>query len=177
MAPLPGNNTDILFLDYVTCGEPHTTQVRFNDDGSVTEAMDLLDEILTAISGRLRLLTVTGARVRAMGGSVSLPVTWGGSSTYGSGAGAHFESAYYMDFIGRSALGRRARLAVFGATAPADITNDDFRVTSSEDSGVLAAVNALNAGTGVGIAIDGLAVTWYPYVNIGTNAYWRNHIR
>lgn len=177
MAALPSNSTDVLYVDYTTCGEPHTIQMRFNDDGSVTEAMSKVDEVLTALSPLLRLITITGARVRAMGGSVSLPVTWGGDATYGSGAGVHFETAYYADMIGRSDLGVRVRMAVFGFHAPADITNDDFRLTAAESSDVSNAIDALNASTGVAIAVDGLHATWYPYINVGTNAYWRNHIR
>lgn len=177
MAPLPSNNTDVLFVDYNTCGEDHTAQVRFNDDGSVTEAMSLLDTVLTALSSRLRLITIVGARVRAAGGSITVPVTWAGDPTYGGSAGVHFESAYFCDFIGRSDLGRRVRLAIFGFNSPADITNDDFRVTAAEDSGVEDAIAALNAATGVAIAVDGIHANWYPYANIGTNAYWRNHIR
>lgn len=177
MAPLPSNSTDVLFVDYTTCGESHTLQMRFNDDGSVTEAMSKVDEVLTAISSRLRLITITGARVRGAGGSVSLPVTWSGDPTYGTGSGAHFESAYFADFIGRSDLGRRVRMSVFGLNIPADTSGEDFRITSGEDAGVSAAVTALNASTGVAIAVDGVSATWYPYVNIGANAYWRNHIR
>jgi len=177
MAPLPSNNTAVLFVDYTGCGEGHTAQVRYGTGSSATDAMTLLDAVWTAMTPRLRLVTITGARVRDIGTNVTYPVTWTGASTYGSGAGFHFESAYYADFVGRSIDGRRCRLAFFCAIAPADVTNDDFRVTAAENSDVDDAITALNAGSDVPVTISGGAVNWQLYTNIGTNAYWRNRIR
>jgi len=177
MAPLPSNNTAVLFVDYSGCGENHTVQVRYGTGASAADAMTLLDAVWFAMSPRLRLVTVTGARVRDISTNVTYPVTWTGAVNYGSGAGFHFESAYYADFVGRSIDGRRCRLAFFCAQAPADITSNDFRVSATESTDVDDAITALNAGTDVPVTISGQAVNWQTYTNIGTNAYWRNRIR
>lgn len=177
MAPLPSNNTNIMFLDYNTCGEDHTLQVRYSGDGSLEGAQNVADAVLTAMGGALRLITVLGARVQLKDENFSLPTAWGGSSTYGGSAGAHNESAYYADFIGRTSHGRRVRLAVFGLAVPADSSNQDFRLTSADSGAVSDAVDVLNAAGENAVGIDDFAAIWYPYANIGTNAYWRNKIR
>jgi len=177
MAPLPSNSTAVLFVDYSGCGEDHTLQVRYGSGSSANDAMTLLDAVWSAMSPRLRLVTISGARVRDISTNVTYPVTWTGASTYGSGAGVHFEAAYYADFVGRSIDGRRCRLAFFCAAAPADVTNDDFRVTAAENADVSDAIDALNAGSDVPVSISGQAVNWQLYANIGTNAYWRNRLR
>jgi len=177
MAPLPSNTTAVLYVDYDTCSEGHTLQVRFGTTSSVSEAMDFVDALLTAMASVMFLHTITGARVRDLGGSVTYPVTWTGATTYGTGAGVHNASAYYMDFIGRSIGGRRCRIAVFGVGFASDDTNDDFRITAGESALVQNCLDALEAGAAVPVAIDGDPVSWHQYANIGTNAYWRNHIR
>lgn len=177
MAPLPVNSTATLFVDYQTCGEGHTLQIRFGVGGSAGDAMTVADALLTALSGELRLITIQGARVRDLGGSVTYPVTWTGAATYGSGAGLHFETAYYMDFVGRSLDGRKCRVSVFGHAAPADLTGDDFRMFASDSSAVANALTALEADPNTPVSISGDTVNWHQYADIGTNAYWRNRIR
>jgi len=177
MAPLPSNNTNVLYLDYITCLEPHTTQIRFGSGAGIGGAMTVLNDLLAAIDNSIRNLDVIGARVRDQFTNVTYPVTWTGLSSYGSGAGTHNESAYYWDFVGRSIDGRRCRVAVFGAVLPADATNNDFRITAGESTRVQDCLDVLEAGIDCPVSISGQAVNWQQYVNIGTNAYWRNNIR
>jgi hypothetical protein len=139
--------------------------------------MTSVDLFLQAIDPVLRLLTVTGARHRVFGGTVSLPVTWTGAATYGTGAGDHNESANYFDFVGRSENGRRVRVAVFGTSVQADTSGHDYRFASSAEANVAAAVIELNTPSDRWLAIDNFKPTWYAYANVGNNAYWRNRIR
>lgn len=177
MAPIPSNNTAVLFVDYQTCGEDHTVQCRFDAPSTVDDAMAAVAAVWGAMDSLLYLCTVTGARVRANGSNITLPVAWPEAATFGSGAGPHQASAYYVDFIGRSPGGRRVRMGFFGAQANADAIAEDFRL-SSTDSGVVGdAVDILNSADGTCLAVDGLQPIWYPYADIGTNAYWRNRIR
>ena len=177
MAPLPSNNTGVVFLDYSVAGESHTVQIRYADPSTAVDAMDTLDDILAAAAASFRQITIEGARHRAEGSNVTLPLTWTGAATYGSGGGSRFETAYYMDFIGRSPDGRRVRLSLFGLAVPADTIGEDFRLSTS-DSGVVAnVVTVLNTATTTAVAIDGGEPVWYDYANIGTNAYWRNRFR
>ena len=175
MAPLPSNNTAVWFLDYTVCGEGHTLQARSGDGVDASEASSDLDQFLSAITDELFELTIVRLRHRAAGSSVSLPVTWSGGATYGSGAGVHADSAQYGDFVGRSFEGRRVRLAVFGWKGT--IEGDDFRVSTAEDSLIADAVALLNGTSDFFLAIDGTVPVWYGYANTGDNAYWRNRIR
>jgi len=177
MAPLPSNTTAVLFVDYTVCGEGHTLQLRYGTGATFSTAMTVVDNLLTAMASLLRLITITGARVRDLGSNVTYPVTWSGSATYGSGAGTHNESAYYFDFIGRSVDGRRVRIAIFGAVSDYDGTNNDFRLNTAESTPVANAFAALTGGSDVPVSISGLVVSWHTYANMGANAYWRNRIR
>lgn len=177
MAPLPSNNTNCLFLDYNTCGEDHTILVRWDAPGSLALAMTDLDNFLNALSPLMRTAVVIGARSRAAGSTISVPIAWTGAAGWGSGASDHQNSAYYVDFVGRTLGGRRARAAVFGSGIPADSSGNDFRLTNADNANVAAANAVINATTATFLGIDGLKPAYYPYANIGTNAYWRNRIR
>src|ERR671919_423287 len=94
-----------------------------------------------------------------------------------SGAGENFNSAWYMDFVGRSIDGRRCRISWFGLVVDFDAVNDDYRLLAGENSNVADVLTALDFGSDVPVSISGQAVNWHQYANIGQNAYWRNHIR
>lgn len=177
MAPLPGNNTAVLYVDYSTCGHDHTLQCRYDDTASAGDAMALVDAFLTALDPGLTQTDIIGARVRDQGGSVTYPVTWTGAAQYGGTAGPAYKSAAYLDFVGRSIDGRRARIAVFGPGDFFDATNEDYRFTTADSAVIAAAVAVLEGGIGTPCSISGEAVNWHQYANTGVNAYWRNHIR
>jgi hypothetical protein len=152
-------------------------QLRWGDGATASDAMTKLDAVLTEITTMFRLITITGARARQASVNITLPVTWSGAATYGSGAGTHDESAKYLDFIGRSPGGRRVRLSVFGLITAVDGSGHDYRIASTDDANVAAAVIELNADAETAVAIDGEKPIWYPFVDVGENAYWRNRIR
>lgn len=175
MAPLPSNNTDQYFLDYTTSGEQHTLLCRAADGSTAAGASAAIDALLDVIQGNFNLITVDLFRFQAAGTNISLPVTWAGSATYGGPAGDHFETAQYLDFVGRSSEGRRCRVAVFGATF--SFIGNDYRVGPSEGTLVADALAVLSGSPGYFVAIDGLEVVWNNYANCGVNAYWRNKVR
>lgn len=176
MAALPFNNTDILYLDYYTCGHGHQMQCRFDGgEPNVGDAMTELDAFLDALGNSHRSMTVQGARVQLQGTNVSFPVVWTGGASYGTGDGFENESAQFYDFVGRSRGGRRVRLALFGA-----ITNfyqNKYRAPEGADLAFAQALAVLQSAEGTFLAVDGLQPRWQSYVNLGDNAYWRNHIR
>ena len=176
MAPLPTNNTAVLFVDYSTCLENHTVQMRYASDSSASEAMTALDAFLTGLDVTLNEVTILGARVRDEGSNVTYPVTWTGDATYGASAGTHEKSAWFIDFVGRSIDGRRCRIEMFGAVAAFDGTQHDYRI-ETDNTTVAAALAALEANGSAPCSISGLAVNWHQYANLGVNAYWRNRIR
>lgn len=177
MAPLAYNNTGLVFVDYASCGEDHTMQLRYGSDGSIEECLSLADTLFNAMDSSLQLVTIIGARQQAIHTNFSLPVTWTGAATYGSGVGDHYKSAWFADFVGRSSGGRRVRVAMFGLAADFDGTSKDYRYSTTESVDVADAVAALEANPNACVAIDGLVASWHQYANIGQNAYWRNRIR
>ena len=142
MAPLPSNNTAVWFLDYSCCGENHTMQARAGDAVDAAEASTAFDTFLTAIADEIFEMTITRLRSRAALSTVTLPATWGGASSYGSGAGVHADSAQMGDFVGRSFEGRRVRMCVFGWKTT--LGGEDFRANVAEDSIIGDAVDILN---------------------------------
>jgi len=175
MAPLPSNNTDCWFLDYQVATTTHTMLVRAVPGTTNAQASTAIDALLTELANTHYLMTVIGLRQRPAGSSITNPATWTGASTFGTGTAPKASAANFWDFIGRSHLGSRARLSVFGAKAT--VYGDDYRINPGESAEATAALAVLVASTQFFIAIDGTKPTFYPYVNVGENAYWRNHIR
>jgi hypothetical protein len=139
--------------------------------------MILLHDLLTVLDPGLTLLTVLGARFRAEGSNITLPLVWTGDSNYGGTLGPRYKGAAFLDFVGRDVEGRRCRLEIFGPGDFFDTTNEDYRFTSTDSAVVADAVAVLQAGSGTPVSIAGNDVGWYPYANTGVNAYWRNRIR
>lgn len=175
MAPLPIDNTRRWWLDYSVCTKEHSLLMRSIDTVDAVQASDAIDAFLTALNSQLRLVTVLGLRMAPKSSSISAPAVWSGAATYGSGAGSPFESANFIDFLGRTSGGRRARAGMFGAINAQ--VGGDYRVTNAESTFVGDALTALAADPDCFQAIDDFAPTWYQYANIGASAYWRNKIR
>jgi len=83
-------------------------------------------------------------------------------------------------FPGRSNLGQKARLFVYGmSTGPEDqvTPSDDFRLTAAENALINAAVVVLNNGSPNLVASDNAVVGWYTYADIKFNDHWLRKIR
>jgi hypothetical protein len=175
MAPILSNNTGCLFIDYSVAGEDHTMLFRYGVGSDAAAVADIADLFLTALDTSMYEITILGARHRFKDADIALPFTWTGADHYGADGGEHTNTAWYMDFVGRSTGGRRVRVAVFGSKNFEDDADHDYRLPAT---GALAdALQALNDGAGEMVAIDGETPVWYNYVNVGVNAYWRNRIR
>lgn len=175
MAALPSNNTKRFFLDYDTCGFGHTLLCRTTPTVTAADAGATINAFLLAIEAEFRLITVTGFRSAAEGSNLTFPETWPGDASFGAGAGSAFESAHYMDYVGRGQTGHRCRVAVFGMINAS--AGDDYRLTVAENVLVSNAIDELTSDANIFNDVDGQSVVWNPYANVGTNAYWRNKIR
>jgi hypothetical protein len=150
-------------------------QLRYEAGGDFNEVLDVFDAFLTAIDAGIYEITIEGARHRADGATISLPITWAFATTYGTTTALHNQTAQYYDWIGRSTGGRRVRLTVFGAITGYDVADDDYRVAATgifEDGR-----DVLVGAADLLVAIDNAPIVWYNYVNLGQNAYWRNRVR
>jgi len=175
MPSIDPTNTAVYFLDYTTCGEQHTMQMRCEPTTTDSDASGTIGAFLTAISSNLYELTVYALRFRQAGSHTSLPAVWSGAATYGSGAGAHAFTANYIDFVGRDTDGVRVRVEVFGAT---NVTlGGDYRISGSESTIIGDAIAELTSDANMFWTVAGNVPVWNNYANIGVNAYWRNKIR
>lgn len=175
MAPLPFNNTNVLFVDYSTTINDHTLLCRFDADDTGADAMATVDAFLTALSPQLGDILINGARVQLLGTNVSFDVTWTGAVGYGDGTQTPASDAIFVDFVGRSSDGRRVRAAVFGTKTLTG--GDNYRAVPGEVAAFDDARDILE-GTGAAfLTISGLVPIWKQYANTGVNAYWRNHNR
>jgi hypothetical protein len=175
MAPLPTNTTGRLFVDYSTQGHDHTLLCRFNDASGFGDAMTAVASFLLAHDTAISLVTVLGARVADINSDITYDVAWSGDETYGDGTGDEYKSAWFYDYVGRSASGRRVRAAVFGSVV--NELGDNFRGTDAEAGWIGDVLTILADDPNVFCAIDGTPTIWKQYANLGTNAYWRNKIR
>ena len=175
LAPINPNNTQRYWVDYTTCGEQHSLQCRAVSTVTDADAGATMAAFLNAVSVWTRLITIDGFRRAAPGSNVTTSVTWPGSATYGSGAGSHYETAQYVDFIGRGPTGRRVRASVFGVNFSS--LGGDYRISSAESPAVAAAIAELTSDAEIFVDVEYEIPVWHPYANCGVNAYWRNKVR
>jgi hypothetical protein len=172
MAPLPPNSTARFKVFYTSVGEQHTLQVRSADSPAAVGLN--VDDLFTALSPKLFATVIDEVQFAASGSNVFNSVTTGiEGNTYGTGAGSITNVPLYIDFVGRSADGRRVRASVFGAND----TGTDFRYVAGESAAIDAAVAALQAPANHWLTIGGLEPVWKNYANGGFNAYWQRAVR
>lgn len=174
MAALPENNTARYFVDYTVSGIQHTALVRFDGAESPSSFGSTLNAFLNTIDPILYQMTVDVIRFSAEGSNISVPVTTGiEGNTYGAEAPTGWTRANFIRFVGRSSGGRRVSFDLY---VP-NLVDSNYRITSAENADVDAAVDILNGEETLFLAIDGLAPTWYAYVNIKQSSYWARRLR
>lgn len=181
MAPLPANNTSRLFIDYSANGREHTLMLRYPDDTSPPDSTVLegIDDFLIACNPLMPTNWVfQGWRYSLEGSLVTLPLGGAPTTFAGTATAVTAEAPAYITFVGRSVLGRRARIFLLGAgftPAQEQGTLSDYRLYRSENAAVDAAYIALEAS--LVQAIDDANIDWYNYANLGYNAYWQRAVR
>lgn len=189
MVALPANNTAVLFVDYRTQigGVEHTLQLRPAGSGGAefAAAQQVLLDVLTALGPNFfrQNWRILAARGRAAGSDVTAPIpllpglqAFTGSSNTAYGAD---REALEMRFVGRSlSTGTRVAMSLYGIAGGIPVA--PFRITASTPTWggpVVAAVDALNAGSANTLTIDGTAPLWYSYANLNYNSYWERRVR
>jgi len=175
MPPISPDNTQRFWVDYTVATKGHSLMCRAGSTVVASDAGATMAAFIDALATQFYLITIDGFRSAAPGTNISVPETWPGDATYGSGAGDPKDSASYYDFVGRGSTGHRVRVALFGAKNAS--VGGDYRVTGAEQSEVTAALAALTSDGDIFLDIDYEVPVWHPYANCGVNAYWRNKIR
>jgi hypothetical protein len=172
MAALPENNTARYRLHYTSGGNQHSMQIRSGTSPAFFGGM--MNDFLTALGSAVYTITVDFVEWSAALSNVFNNVTTGiETNTYGAGIPVAENRAYALNFIGRTAGGRRVRLMVFSPT----VLTADYRYIRGEGASIDAARDVLvNAGSQI-TGIDGLVPIWKTYVNTLSNAYWQKELR
>jgi hypothetical protein len=176
MPALPITNTARFWLDYTDGIHPHSTMFRAPNDATLADIMTVVDSYFTALGPATCLLTVTGARYALEASTVSLPVDYTGSATYGAGAQTDVNTPIEVRFEGRSPGGRRVSWSSYGWDLGVP---GGYRLFLDVFADVAAAWNVLRDACNVGtlVAIDNGKPQLLPYANIQYNSYWETQQR
>lgn len=170
LPPLPANNTDRAWLKYTAQGVSHEIVFRF--PSTTTQANIITACTSFANSFKSMMLptdTFTGLRHQDSGSLLTFPLAWTSIAGTGSGTPDGDQKAKFIALSGRSLGGYRCKLTMF---APLWTDVSGFRVATSTQLQI-----AVAAMTPAPVAIDGGAVIWNTYTNIGYNAYWQRQLR
>jgi hypothetical protein len=168
-------------LHYSALGKNHTALVRATRGSGAAGAFGARDRLFAMLNGisaaRYVNTQVLSGEYALEDSDIFAPDPALPALTAGAVANptnAISESSFAISFVGRSSLGQKARLFVYGTAFSPEVANatyDDFRIKSAENSTILGAVALLNGGTGLA-ASDNAIITWYQYANGKYNDYW-----
>lgn len=172
---------------YSTLGLTHTQQWRIARGAGVVGLNNMILKVnafLNALTNARSIdWTVISAAYAVEDSDIFVPA---GAPTPAAGvvpvpANPLSQSILSMGFVGRSNLGQKARLFIYGTSSfspeNSAVFGDDFRVTSGEDAIISAAVAVLNNGSPNVVASDNAGVGWYSYVNTKYNDFWLRQLR
>jgi len=175
MAPLPPESTPRYIVHTTVGGKEHVQLWRSQPPASPASMELFLIDVWTAVSPMLLLTQITAVGFIADGSTienaVSMPSFVG--QFYGTGSPSNIQSVGFLDFVGRSAGGRRARYAFW---CP-DFTDESFRVTGAERTEVDDVIDLIQTNGVDLVCIDGLVPVMKPYANWGYNAHWQRASR
>lgn len=175
MAPLQQFNTERWWVVYTVNGNTHRMMCR-TSDGGVPATMSLVFHgIFNRLAADLYTVAPQNLEFALRGSNVRNTAAWSQSASYGLGnADSNDDRAKAVSFVGRSFLGRRARLFVYGFKVDA---NGDYRTLSAENANVANVVTYLNGASGAFLAIDGAQPVYKGYANVGYNDHWVKQLR
>jgi len=177
MAALPDNNTGRVWVEYSNGQDQHTLLWRYNSTAhAVSAVLDGIASFFTAVEAAFYTFSIVSVRFAIAGSSVSLPVAWPGDPSYGTGTSTANDRAAALQFLGRSATGRRCSFWIYAVDGLAPI---GYRLTASGVPAISDGIDALNSLSADGLytAIDNTDPIHYPYANWKINDYWLHQAR
>jgi len=183
MAPLPPNASGRLFVDYAANGQQHTVLFRYQDSGPIAPPtsgfVESVDDVLTAMNTFMPSdWEFIGWRYSPVGTDYTVPLDGSPTAFNGAGGVNKGEVPAYVSWCGRAVENRRARITFLGASvspAQEDTPYKDYRMTPADNAAVSTVLTAL--GSSFITAISMALPVWYPYANLGYNAYWQRKAR
>lgn len=175
MDPIDPKNTQRYYVDYNTAGGQHNFQVRFPGAQDLATTMADINGLVAVMRPCVPATTIFN-RVRrsAMGTNLSFPVPF--TSQAGTATGTQ-DVRWYANAIGwtgRSGLGRRVRILLFGVALQQE---HDYRLERGEIPVFDAVLNYLQNSARLFVAVDGAPIIWNDYTNMHVNAYFQRKLR
>lgn len=175
MAPLPQNNTGVLFIDYTAGGQKHSAEIRLPSGSNSAEAVTAYNAMKGPLAARMYTVdSITGARWRAAGSKLSFPLAVTPQAGSVAGTPDVDNKTMFFSFTGRGGGGRRCRFTWF--TPVISVTASGYRASPIE-AVYLAVLDALRGPSVAATDIQGNTVIWNNYVNFGSNAYFQRKQR
>lgn len=184
MADFAPNFTPRYKVRYSSLGATHTMQFRISRGSTnFTGIATKVGAFLAAIQSTLfDDWTVLGALGAFEDSDIFLPVEEPANPTGAIAVptvlGVHRPLS--ISFPGRSILGQRAILYLYGAAyfpVATVATHADYRLTSAENAPIAAAITALNELSPAIVGNDDATVVWYQYANQKINDHWLRKAR
>lgn len=176
MAALPVTNTGRVWIDYETANAKHSQMWRHGPTVNAEVILSGIAEYYAFLSDVLYEINILGARYAIIGSNVTLPIAWPGSASYGAGTEPLGSAPRFISWVGRSAQGARWSMQQYGLelATPNQYRAEVSSVPQLED----AWEHLLDMATEeVLVAIDGIPVQPYSYVNYNYNDHWVGEAR
>lgn len=186
MADYAPNFTARYRLRYSVLGLTHTMQWRIARGAGVTGLNNMVLKVAAFLAaletGLVSSWTILSATYAEEDSDIFLPAGTPSAPTgTQSDAGSlKSQSVVSTGFVGRSNLGQKARVFVYGfrqGPEDAETDADDFRLLAAESTEIDDAVVVLNNGSPNVVGSDDAVVSWYSYANVKYNDYWLRQIR
>ena len=176
MAKLPANNTGRVWVDYSTANAQHSLMLRHPTSADRFQLIGAMADLFAALSPEMYQIDILGARYANLGSDVTLPMTWVGSSTYGSSQEPPINMPRFCSLTGRSYQGRRWAVQIYGVKTNAPV---DYRLpwSASPNWQIIGDFIETASVDGTIAAIDGSAIFLHEYVNFNYNDHWVGEAR
>lgn len=172
MVPINPNNTPRFRVHYAAVGQNHTIQFRsHNSPGAMGT---FIAGLFNALAAAIVPCTISFVDWAATGSDIFNPVVTGveGNVIGTSPVQPEFQ-AYALSYVGRTAGGRRNRVAIFGVNS----LGSNYRFSAGESAVVDAGRAHLVANPGYCVGIDDLTTVWKAYGNVKPWDHWVDHVR
>jgi hypothetical protein len=170
LPPLAQNNTDRAWLKYTSVGVNHEIVFRFPSSTTqaniVTAVTAFANSMKSSMSNTDSFLSL---RHQDSGSTLSFPLSFTAIAGTATPSTDQDNNAKFIAISGRSLNGYRVKLTFF---TPNTGDSAKYRVAGSGSF-----ATAVAAMTTQPVAIDGAAVVWNSYTNVGYNAYWQRQFR
>lgn len=184
MADFAPNFTARFRVKYSSLGKSHSMIWRVAS--SVTDPTGISAKVGLFLDDMAPVLfndfTVVSADFAAADSDIFLPAptpAFGGGDVNVTGS-VPTDAAVSLSFVGRSTLGNKARMFLYGTSFRDAVTTTvgrDWRVTSAENAAVSAAIVRINETAPAIVGNDDAVATFYEYANIKYNDRWVRRMR